>query len=151
MHQSDKWYSHSESNADPRFRRPLHSPLCYRSIWCLYPDSNRESGGSEPPAYAIFAIETFGGSGGTRTLISRIKGPVCYRYTTDPLVGRSGVGPDSSGLQPDAFTGLAFFPFQGCFKEVPFPKAAPEDICRSAFLQCLFWHPRKDSNLQPPG
>lgn len=25
------WYSHSELNADPRFRRPLHSPLCYRS------------------------------------------------------------------------------------------------------------------------
>ena len=29
------------------------------------------------------------------------------------LVGRSGVGPDSSGLQPDAFTGLAFFPLCG--------------------------------------
>ena len=41
------------------------------------------------------------------------------------LVGRSGVEPDSSGLQPDAFTGLAFFPFQGRFKEVPSPKAAP--------------------------
>ena len=40
------------------------------------------------------------------------------------LVGRSGVDPDSSGLQPDAFTGLAFFPFRGDLSEVPFPQAA---------------------------
>ena len=37
------WYSHSELNADPRFRRPLHSPLCYRSIWCPGRDSNPQN------------------------------------------------------------------------------------------------------------
>ena len=49
------------------------------------------------------------------------------------LVGRSGVGPDSSGLQPDAFTGLAFFPFRGDFKEVPFPKATTETLAKVPF------------------
>ena len=57
------------------------------------------------------------------------------------MVGRSGVDPDSSGLQPDAFTGLAFFPFRGSLREVPFPKAAPETLAKVPFCSVFLAPP----------
>ena len=88
LHQSDKWSPERASNPQ--------SPLFKSSSY-----TNSDTG-------------RFGGPGGIWTLISRIKGPVCYRYTTDP--------------------------FRGDLKEVPFPLAAPETHTKVPFC-CVFLAP----------
>lgn len=62
------------------------------------------------------------------------------------LVGRSGVDPDSSGLQPDAFTGLAFSPFKAAGGSA-FPHVRPKTLDKECLLCSIFLAPSE--GLEP--
>ena len=101
-------------------------------MWCPYPDSNRETGGSEPPAYANFAIETFGGCDRLRTCDLQIKSLLLCQLSYTSMVDPEGFEPSFHGLKVLSVT------------------VTPQIRFRAASRKCLSSKPPRKTSAKVP-